>query len=176
MTPQKTQLLPVMLELVKKISQKAGWQDSFEKAISQAKAWGIREMEHIRNLDDFISWCNALLTWAPSENLQGKEIYNMLCLFYFVFDQPAVKDLQTPIAPNQAPRLTFISSWVVRYADAMGKFLDTPESISTESLKTFTESPNYNINYYTQTRTGFKSFNGLFARNFKPGYRPIAAV
>jgi phosphatidylserine decarboxylase len=78
-------------------------------------------------------------------------------LFYYIFHQPAVKDLQTPIAPNQEPELTFISSWIVRYADAMGKFLDAPESISTDSLKTFVESPNYIINDYIQPRTGFKS-------------------
>jgi phosphatidylserine decarboxylase len=65
---------------------------------------------------------------------------------------------------------------MVQYANAMGQFLDTPESISPASLKSFLASPNYNMGDYLEPRGGWKTFNELFARNFKPGYRPIAAI
>ncbi|TVY59354.1 Phosphatidylserine decarboxylase proenzyme [Lachnellula suecica] len=176
------ELLPVMQDLIKKINEEPGWNARFENAIVEAKAWNILQMKDIKTFSNFATWCNDLLTWVPSEDVQGKEIYNKLCMFYFVFDQPAVKDLQSPIEPRiepnfpGTPKLTFISSWMVQYANAMGQFLDTPESISAESVESFVKSPNYNIDDYIQPRTGFKSFNDLFARNFKPGYRAIAAV
>jgi len=65
---------------------------------------------------------------------------------------------------------------MVSYAQAMGEFLDTPESLTPESLKSFYESPAYNMHEYICPRGGWKTFNQFFARNFKPGYRPIAAV
>ena len=43
-------------------------------------------------------------------------------------------------------------------------------------MQTFYDSPNYNLQDYLVPNGGFKSFNQLFARNFKPGMCPVAAV
>jgi phosphatidylserine decarboxylase len=91
--------------------------------------------------------------------------------------QKAVIGLQTSIQPGPHPEsLTWISAWLVRYANAMGQFLDTPESLTVASIQSFNDSPNYNMDDYIIPRTGWKTFNDIFARNFKPGYRPIAAI
>jgi len=92
-------------------------------------------------------------------------------------DQPPVKTLQNRIVPYASmPPLTPLSAWMVRYANAMGAFLDTPESLTPESLQTFYDAPTYNMDDYMAPRGGWKSFNQFFARNFKPGMRPVAAV
>jgi phosphatidylserine decarboxylase len=58
----------------------------------------------------------------------------------------------------------------------MGDFLDTPGSLTPESEKSFYDSPNYNMREYVRPHGGWKSFNQIFARHPKPGYRPVAAI
>jgi phosphatidylserine decarboxylase len=167
----------VITELKAKINTEPGWLSKFNSAITSARSSGIREMAPIKTLEDFYLFINALLLWVPCEDIQGTDVYNHFCLFYFVLDQPSTKPLQTPILPGPNPEtLSWLSSWMVRYASAQGQFLDTPASVTDESLASFRASPNYNMGDYLEPRGGWKTFNELFARNFKPGYRPIAAI
>jgi phosphatidylserine decarboxylase len=171
-----SQYHPVVQELVDLIDEK-GWTDDFNEAVAKAKTYNIPQLRDIQSLDDFLRFLNDLLYWVPRENYEGKEVYNNLCKSYFIFDQPPVLQLQNRVVPHpEPPALTPLSAWLVRYADAMGRFLDTPESLTPESLATFYASPSYNMSDYLQPRDGWKSFNQVFARNFKPGLRPVAAV
>lgn len=167
---------PVVQELVQLIDEH-GWEDAFNEAIAHAREWNIPQLEGIDNLKDYLAWIDGLLRWVPTENFEGREIYNQLCKFYFILDQDPVRDLQNPILPAPEARpLTPLSAWMVRYAQSMGAFLDTPESLTPESLQTIIDSPNYNMSDYLVPNGGWKSFNQFFARNFKPGTRPVAAV
>ena len=167
---------PVVCELIALIAAH-NWEEKFAEAVRKAHDSGVVEMLDVRTTEDYLNFINGMLRWVPSENYQGRDIYNHLCKFHFVLDQPPVKQLQNPILPSpQALPLTPLSAWMVRYAQAMGAFLDTPESITDESLATFRSSPNYNMGDYLEPRGGWRTFNELFARNFKPGYRPVAAV
>ena len=47
-------------------------------------------------MDMFVS------TWIPSKDLKGKDVYYRLADFYFIFDHPTLKDLQSPIKPASA--------------------------------------------------------------------------
>ncbi|KAK0099301.1 hypothetical protein ONS95_006334 [Cadophora gregata] len=168
---------PIVIELASKIEIEPGWKESFDTAIEQAKASGIKEMDKIANMDDFYKYCNDWLFWVPTEKETGREVYFQLCLFYFVFQQQAVRDLQSPIRPGEGGKpLTWLSDWLVRYAIKLGEFLDTPESLTKASLDSFYAAPDYNMGDYIQPRGGWKTFNAVFARDFKPGYRPIAAI
>ena len=166
----------VVTELIELIKEHK-WEDDFNQAIANARKWNIPELADIKNLQDYLVWINDLLYWIPSEDVPGKEIYNHLCKFYFIIDQPPVLGLQNRIVPHpKAPLSTPFSAWMVKYAKAMGEFLDTPESLTPQSLQSFYNSPNYNMNDYLRPHGDWKTFNQLFARNFKPGYRPVAAV
>ena len=166
----------VVLELIELIKANK-WEDDFSKAIQHAHRSHIPEIADIKNLPDYLVWINDLLHWIPTEDKPGREIYNHLCKFHFILDQPPVLELQNRIVPHhEAPALTPLSAWMVRYAKAMGEFLDTPESLTPESLTSFYESPNYNMSDYVVPHGGWKTFNQFFARNFKPGLRPVAAV
>jgi phosphatidylserine decarboxylase len=171
-----TKLHPVVQELILLVETNS-WKSLFNEAIENALKQNIPELKDIRNFEDYVTWINNLLHWIPSENDPGRNVYNHLCKFYFILDQKPVVNLQDKIIPHdQTPPLTELSAWMVRYAKAMGEFLDTPESLTPESLQTFYNSPSYNMGDYLCPHGSWKTFNQFFARNFKPGYRPVAAI
>lgn len=168
-------LHPVVQELVDMINAN-GWRDKFEEAVKKAISYNIYGFENIKNLDDYIDWCNAQLSWIPVENRYGKEVYQHVCMFYFVLDQSPVKELQNANVPHDENQpLTPLSAWMRKFVTAFGAWMDQPGSLTEESVKTFYASPLYNMDEYILPRGGWKTFNQLFARRYKPGYRPIAA-
>jgi phosphatidylserine decarboxylase len=167
---------PIVQELIELI-QTHHWEHKFNAAITHVLHHKILLLKNIQTLDDYLNWINDFLHWIPAENETGKEVYNHLCGFYFILNQPTVLELQDAIIPHdQMPALTPLSAWIVRYAQELGLFLDTPESLTAESIATFYQSPNYNMGDYICPHGGWKSFNQFFARNHKPGLRPVAAL
>lgn len=169
-------LHPVVTELAKLIVRNK-WKNDFQQALDKASNYNVPIIGNIKTIEEYLNWINNFLYWVPSEDVTGKNVYEYLCAFYFILDQEPVLSLQNEIVPHdKAKPLTPLSKWMVDYAKAMGAFLDTPESLTAESEKTFYDCPNYNMNDYIRPHNGWKSFNQFFARNYKPGYRPIAAI
>ncbi len=172
----KTKYHPVVEDLIRMIKAN-NWQDSFEKAIKKANATNAPLLKNIKDLDSYLNWINEFLYWVPSETSTGMIVNDHLSAFYFIADQEPVLSLQNKVIPhNEALPLTPFSKWLVDYANALGEFHDTPESLTKESEQSFYDSPYYNMKEYTRPHGGWKTFNQIFARHFKPGYRPIAAV
>ena len=125
---------------------------------------------------------SGLMTWTPSENVGGKEIYLVLCLFYFIFARPAISDLQTGINTSSIPvenNMTDLSRWIVGFANKMGEYMGTPASITPESYQTIVNSPYFNLDEAdlpdpNGPTSGFVNFNRFFARKLKPGMRPVS--
>lgn len=167
----------VVNELVRLLKQHDQY-ENLQEAVDQARSHHIAEIDKlgIRDRTSFLDYMDMLIsTWIPSEDLAGKDIYYRLVVFYFIFDQPALKRLQSPIEPQSARKpLTWLSAWLVSYAKEMGNSLDQEGSLTKESLKTFYRSPEYRMDDYIVPRGGWKTFNDFFARSTKPGYRPIA--
>lgn len=60
----------------------------------------------------------------PKENEEGRDVYNRICLFYYVMNQPTVKSLQDPIKPTSiSMQNSWLTDWMRTYADELGKFL-----------------------------------------------------
>jgi phosphatidylserine decarboxylase len=116
--------------------------------------------------------------WADPGSPVGEhqEVYDHLCHFYYLIDQPVGPDGQI-IVEN----LPWFSNWLVRYAKAWGCYLDTPESFNDRTLQSFiNNSPMYRvedsmINGKPNNPSGWMSFNQFFARELNPGLRPIDA-
>ncbi len=173
---QKKIYHPVVEILVKMITVN-NWKKGFENAIKKAHSKNVPLLENVKTLDQYLDWINAFLYWVPTENSSGQNVNDHLSAFYFIADQEPVLSLQNKVIPyDKALRLTPFSEWLVKYANAMGEFLDTPESLTKASEKTFYDSPYYNMHEYTRPHGGWSTFNQIFARHFKPGYRPIAAI
>ena len=98
-------------------------------------------------------------------------MYNRLCLFYFVIDLQPVSVYQTPIDPTGP--WTWLSQWLVDYAQDIGKFHNTRASLTAESLQTFRDCEAYAVQDYVEPEGGWNTFNEFFAREIKPGLRPI---
>jgi len=167
---------PIVQDLVQLIELN-NWKQHFERAIKKANGKNVPLLENVKNLEEYLDWIDAFLYWVPTENSSGQNVNDHLSAFYFIADQEPLLSLQNKVVPNDnALPLTTFSEWLVNYANAMGDFLDTPESLTPESEQTFYDSPYYNMKEYSRPHGGWRSFNQIFARNFKPGYRPIAAV
>lgn len=172
----KAKYHPVVEALVKLI-QVNKWEVEFEKAIKEAHSKNVPLLNDVKDLDQYLAWIDAFLYWVPRETSSGENVNDHLCAFYFIANQEPVFSLQNKVVPHDAAEpLTPFSEWLVAYAKALGLFLDTPESLTPESEQTFYDSPHYNMKEYTRPHGGWHSFNQIFARHFKPGYRPVAAI
>lgn len=149
---------------------------AFQEAFALARKQGIPQFAEykINTLDDYINFYDQMLSWSPRENNTADNIYNHLCMFYFVIDQPPVKFFQSAIKPWSGWK--WLSQWLVDYSNELGKFMDTPQSLTEETLKTFYEPgayKAYHMQDYTPPTGGWKTFNEFFARHIHPSARPI---
>jgi phosphatidylserine decarboxylase len=167
---------PVIDELIKLITEN-NWTADFETAIKSAHINNLPLIENVKNLDDYLDWMNEFLYWIPREDSTGGCVNDHLSASYFIADQEPLLSLQNKaIAYDKALLLTPFSKWLVDYANALGTFHDSVDSLTKESEKTFYDTKSYNMHEYSKPHGGWKTFNQFFARHFKPGYRPVAAV
>lgn len=166
-------------ELQQKIENTPEWKEAFTTAISDVAAHGI-EMQGIHDVSSFLQYLSNLLVWMPSEEQNGKFIYDKYALFTFIFDQDvisALPDSQNPIDPSQyrEPK-RYLTDWLQRYTRSLGSWLSSPESISEKTIETFKNTPSFNLQDYIEPEGSWKSFNDFFTRKVKPEARPIADI
>ena len=167
---------PVVQELCDWVDAAPDRRIDFTKAISAATHQGVADMEDIRSLSEWLSFLDSLLLWVPSESADATEIFNRFSKLYFVLDQPPIFLYQSPVTPHASKELSFVSKWLIKFNNTFGTFMDTPASLTPETLATFEANPKFRLSEYYAPRGGWRSFNEFFARHFKPGYRPIAAI
>ncbi|KAF2756882.1 hypothetical protein EJ05DRAFT_493432 [Pseudovirgaria hyperparasitica] len=150
---------------------------AFEAAIKTANSYDLpkADIEHFSSLPCYLSFLSSILTWTPTENVDASAIYHRFAVVYFVLNQPSVIVYQSPIRPQASKvPLTWLSTWIVDFGKEFGQYMNTPESISEETLRTFAQSPKFKIDDYVKPDGGWATFNDFFARHVKPGKRPIA--
>jgi len=111
-----------------------------------------------------------------TKNGYNQKVYDLLCQFYWLVDQP--------IAPHTTMQsYEDFANWLVKFANAWGSYLDTPESLTPETLASFENDYMYNMDWYNKNRDSWVSFNTFFFREFNDAapdtglspLRPIAA-
>jgi len=165
----------IVQELRNYLSNNPDFKAAFEAAFEKALALNVPQLAEsaIFTLNQYIDFYDTLLKWVPSENMDGNNIYYQLCIFYFVIDLAPVKSYQAPIQPQSSSPWTWLSRWLVRYAQELGKFLDTNESINESSLATFYAAANYHMDDYPVPFGSWKTFNQFFARRINSAVRPV---
>ncbi|RDW79323.1 phosphatidylserine decarboxylase [Aspergillus mulundensis] len=156
----------------------------FEAAVRTAQSFNVTGMEEIQTLDDYLHFINSLLTWIPTEAVRPKELLFRITTMWFILDQPSVIQYQSPIRPTlrtvitcnhpESSKLTWLSTWMLRFSTQLGKFMDSPASAG--AIDTFRSNPSYHMDEYIEPHSGWKTFNAFFARHVKPGSRPIASI
>jgi phosphatidylserine decarboxylase len=145
---------PVVDDLVTLLAAHPPLREALEGAIRNAGLAGIENTESLLvHLDD-------LVTAVPTEEETRPRI---LKLYYVI---------------NQAPedrlnRDESFNAWLKKYAKSLGQFLDAPASAA--AIPSFTARPNFHVDDYFVGPSGWLTFNQFFAREVKPGKRPIAA-
>jgi len=172
---------PATKEL-KAIIDKNYYAANFEDAISKVSTQCVPEIDRIKTLEQFYYYVDALITWIPEirvwawngEVLHERTVYLRITQFYYYFNQPQLKALQSPITPEGGAKLSPISQWLRDFSLEWGDFLDTPASC--EYLVTFKYAPEYTWQDYEKPPEAYASFNTYFARQFKDidVQRPIA--
>ena len=152
-----------------------GWRSLFEQAVTELKAQRVEGLGGIRSLDDYLGFLDAMVTWAPRERHDSLQVHDKLVTFHFLLDQPALRSLQAPAAPDaMTPSLTPLSAWIVDFARAWGDYLDTPASAA--HIDSFRTNPAFRWDDYMPPPSGYLTFNQFFARHVKPGRRPVAGL
>src|SRR5580692_6172677 len=149
---QSTRHIPVVEDLVQLLQTRPDLRVALEGAIRTADLKGLRDM------DSFLIYLDGFVTFVPTV----QEVPTALKLYYIVNQAPA----------DQLNRDKSFSAWMNKLIEAWGQFLDTPASAS--GIPSFVARPNYNIGDYLVGPSGWLTFNQFFAREVKPGKRPIA--
>jgi len=151
---EKARHTPVVEELVTLLQASPPVREALEGAIRKAGLAGLESTESLlAHLDD-------LVTAVPVEG----ETVSKALKFYYIIDQ----------APqDRLNRDESFNAWMKKYAKALGQFLDTPASAA--AIPSYAARPNYHIDEYVVGPSGWLTFNQFFAREVKPGKRPIAA-
>ena len=145
--------VPVVEELAMLLQARPAMRAALEAALHRA------DLEGLRDVDAFLTYVDGLASFVPVE----REFAPSALKLYYVIDQ----------APeDRLNRDESFSAWMKDLVQAWGRFLDTPASAA--GIASFTARPNYNIGDYVVGPSGWLTFNQFFAREVKPGKRPIA--
>jgi phosphatidylserine decarboxylase precursor len=144
---------PVVEDLVTLLAARPPVREALEGAIRNANLASLESTESfLANLDD-------LVTAFPTE---GETVSKLLKFYYIINQAPG----------DRLNRDESFNAWMKTYAKVLGQFLDTPASAA--GIPSYMARPNYHIDDYFVGPSGWLTFNQFFAREVKPGKRPIA--
>jgi len=144
----------VVAELIALLDSRPDLRDALSHAIDAADVQGIEDLQ------GFYSQVDELVTWIPVE----REIVPKVVSIHYVVNHAPGDVL------NEDEEF---SNWMGHLATAWGEFLDSPASAA--GIESFASLPNYNVDDYFPGPSGWQTFNQFFAREIRPGKRPIGS-
>lgn len=142
--------------------------------------WPTSFSAYVDFLVEFAHWIPQQSTnpaWLDPGNKLGEhqEVYDHLCYFYWLIDQPVGTD------GGVVQDIPWFADFLRGYADLWGAFLDTTDSFNDKILETFRkDSPKFEVEASMigdpprpNAPSGWLTFNQFFARELNPGLRPI---
>jgi len=161
--------MPEYSDIVRELRDELLWEeDDLQQAVLNARKWDIPELDKYgiisaKGFLDFADW--LVRGWVPTESVNGRDIYYILCMFYFVLSQEPLGSRQTKIHPLSLQKpLKPLSEWVVRFAKEIGKAMNKPTSINEAAITTFRNSPLYRVFESEKQLKSWSSFNDFFSR------------
>jgi len=153
--PGEAHHTPVVQELVTLLAARPPLREALDGAIRNAGLAGLESTElFLAYLDDLLTSVPTRLETGPPRGLK----------IYYIIDQAPGDRL------NRDERF---DAWLKKYVKTRGEFLNTPASAA--GIPSYAARPNYHIDDYFIGPSGWLTFNQFFAREIKPGKRPITA-
>lgn len=129
----------------------------------------------------FVSWCETTMPWAVVKKDEYPEIFDNifqgLCAFYFIVDQPLPELEGTGLVNNSLQYAEPFASWLITFSKSWGSYLDSEASWNEEYYQMALNDPNFGLqNDWYEDPSNWKTFNDFFARHLKSSdKRPIAS-
>jgi phosphatidylserine decarboxylase len=151
---QSTGHIPIVEDLVKLLQARPDLRAALEDAIRTADLKGFESTEALlEQLDDMV---------ATVPNAEQHRPPREFDLFYIINHAPE----------DRLNRDESFIAWMKKYMEAKGQFMDTTASAA--RISSFKALPTWHIDDYVPDPSGWMTFNQFFAREIKPGKRPIA--
>ncbi|HXS75318.1 MAG TPA: phosphatidylserine decarboxylase [Terracidiphilus sp.] len=145
--------VPVVEDLVQLLQVRPDLREALEGAI---RAADLKTIENTEALFDLLDESVAAVP-NVAEHRPPRE-FN---LFYIINHAPE----------DRLNRDDSFIAWMKKYMEARGHFMDTPASAA--RISSYTALPNWHMDDYITDPSGWMTFNQFFAREVKPGRRPI---
>ncbi|WP_436640882.1 phosphatidylserine decarboxylase [Microbaculum sp. FT89] len=123
------------------------------------QAIGAAKMDGVGSIPEFETYVNGIVRLVPT----NRNIEDKLGPLYIITD---INDTL-----RKSPEF---EDWSKEVVSEWGHFLDSPASVG--GLQTFLDDPSMKIDDYFVGPSGWLTFNQFFAREIKPGKRPIASL
>ena len=151
---QSTGHVPVVEDLVQLLHAHPDLRAALEGAIQTADLKGLENTEALlRLLDESVAAVQNAAEHRPPREFN---------LFYIIDHAPE----------DRLNRDESFIAWMKKYMEARGQFMDTPASAA--RISSYTDLPNFHMEDYIADPSGWMTFNQFFARELKPGKRPVA--
>ena len=145
---------PVVDKLKALLESRSDLKSALETAIRDA------DLDYFADLETFYDFVAETVVQVPeySDRMMELDI-----AFYYLVD----------ISPGQIlAKDPEFQAWTKEYTNAWAEFLDTEASLG--HLATYTSKKEFRIGDYQEGPSGWRSFNQFFARQVRPGKRPLA--
>ena len=143
---------PIVAELVVLLDARPALADALKESIRKAA------LDDIATLLDYLDFLNRMVVLIPTDRNLNPFIYK----FYYLIGLAPEGVLEAD-APFQR--------WSRKFARDWGAFLDTTASAA--GIASFFTNPAYHMDDYCVPPSGWLTFNQFFARQVKPGKRPV---
>lgn len=155
-----------------------------EASLAKAKAINpdpnTNPAQSLEEYYQFVTWAETTMPWALMKKDEYPEIFNNifqgLCAFYFLIDQPLPELEDKGLVNNSLQYYGPFADWLITFSKSWGSYLDTEDSWNDEYYQMALNDPNFGLQEgWYEDPSNWKTFNDFFARYLKsPDMRPIA--
>ena len=143
---------PIVEELIALLASRPDLADALKVSMRKAERPGIV------TLAQYYDFLNRMVTLIPTD----RNLMRVMLEFYYLIDLSPDEVLQADAS---------FQRWSRKFAEDWGAFLDTTQSA--RGITSFFSNPDYHIEDYCVAPSGWLTFNQFFARQVRPGKRPV---
>ena len=181
----QTEYNPATQELIALVESDPELKSMLEASLEKAKKINPdRNTNPAQNLEEyyaFVSWAETAMPWALLQKEEYPEIFDnifqSLCAFYFLVDQPLPELEGKGLVNNSLQYAEPFASWLVEFSKSWGQFLDSEASWNEEYYQMALNDPNFGLQHgWYEDPSNWSTFNDFFSRYLRsPDMRPIAS-